>query len=75
MFLKLNSGRVEVSSPKRKAVIAPTSIIGTNKLAIVHLTWKGKKEASNLYPKTEIYNDWIDCFEKRILRDNEEHTL
>lgn len=49
-------------------------LIGENKYAITHLTWKGAKENSSEYPRTELFNNWTAVYE-RITRDNQEFNL
>lgn len=33
---------------------------GSNRYAVVHLTWKGKKENNPCYPKTKIYDNLLE---------------
>lgn len=30
---------------------------GTSRYAVVHLTWSGKREESEIYPRTRLYNN------------------
>ena len=47
--------------------------IGKEEMAVVHLTWKGKKENSSKYPKTQIFNHWTEVYEKVIVKDNQDY--
>ncbi|MBX2925458.1 MAG: hypothetical protein KF746_24890 [Chitinophagaceae bacterium] len=42
-----------------------------NKYAVVHLTWKSKIENDPNYPKTEIFKNWLDLYNKRIVSDHD----
>lgn len=33
---------------------------GSNRYAVVHLTWSGKKENNPCYPRTKIYDNLVD---------------
>lgn len=46
--------------------------IGEGKMAVVHLTWKGKKESSPNYPLTKTFKHWTEVYEKVIVKDNRE---
>lgn len=42
------------------------------KYAMVHLTWAQKTLDDPKYPRTEMYKDWQDVYENRIIKDHEE---
>ncbi|HTL07412.1 MAG TPA: hypothetical protein VL307_04105 [Chitinophagaceae bacterium] len=42
-----------------------------NKYAIVHLTWKSKIENDSGFPRTEIFNNWLDLYNERIVADHD----
>ncbi|MBX3448791.1 MAG: hypothetical protein KF777_04480 [Planctomycetaceae bacterium] len=45
-------------------------IDGGTRLAVVHLTWSGKVEENESHPATEIYADWQDWVDRRLLPDH-----
>ncbi|PIA77431.1 hypothetical protein BFR04_08260 [Gaetbulibacter sp. 4G1] len=49
--------------------------IGEQEMAVVHLTWKGKKESSSEYPKTKTFNHWTEVYERVIVTDNKEYEI
>jgi hypothetical protein len=51
-------------------------LIGSkNKYAIVHLTWKSKIEKDPSYPRTQIFNNWLDLYNDRIVADHDLFNL
>jgi len=48
-------------------------LIGEDKYAIVHLTWKGATEHSPEYPRTQLFDNWAAIGE-RVIRDNETYN-
>jgi len=46
-----------------------------NKYAIVHLTWKSKIEKDVSYPRTQIFNNWLDLYNDRIVADHDLFNL
>jgi len=47
--------------------------IGDKEMAVVHLTWRGKKEGSPNFPITKIFKHWTEVYEKVIIEDNREY--
>lgn len=45
-------------------------LVEQGKFAVVHLTWTMKKEDSAAFPYTEIFENWTDLHQNRIVRDN-----
>ena len=46
--------------------------IEKGKIAVVHLTWQNFAHKNSLWPTTEIYDNWQDVYENRILNDVKE---
>lgn len=44
-------------------------------LAVVHLTWKSKKESNSSWPSTMIYNTWEEWVSKQMKPDYDEFNL
>ena len=42
-----------------------------NKFAVVHLTWTSKIERDARYPITQIFENWVDLYNNRIVPDHE----
>jgi hypothetical protein len=42
-------------------------------LAVVHLTWAGRKESDPRRPSTSLYKDWRDWVERCLLPDHEDY--
>lgn len=42
-----------------------------NKYAIIHLTWKSKTEKDSNYPMTQLFENWLDLYNDRIVPDHE----
>lgn len=40
------------------------------KFAVVHLTWKMAKEENPVFPVTEVFDNWAEVYQNRIVRDN-----
>ena len=40
---------------------------------MIHLTWRQSKETSPNYPRTRIFNNWTEVYEKVIVQDNQEY--
>lgn len=45
--------------------------IESGKFVVVHLTWQKFAHNNSTWPTTEIYNNWLDVYENRILSDAE----
>jgi hypothetical protein len=43
-------------------------------LAVVHLTWAGKRERDPQWPSTLLYRDWQDWIERCLGPDNREYS-
>lgn len=46
--------------------------IENGKYAVIHLTWLKFAHKNTLFPITEIYTNWQDVFENRILIDGKD---
>jgi len=46
---------------------------GPSKLAVVHLTWSGKREQDATYPQVELYSSLEEFLGKRMEPDHTEH--
>lgn len=42
-------------------------------LAVVHLTWTGRRESDPHWPSTTLYKDWQDWIQRCLLPDHEDH--
>lgn len=42
------------------------------KYAVVHLTWSSHKEISREYPRTQLFKNWQDLYNNRIMVDQRE---
>lgn len=38
--------------------------------AVVHLTWTSNDHSSGVFPYTELYTDWRELYENRLLTDS-----
>lgn len=47
-------------------------LIDNEKFAVVHLTWASQQHADNRWPTTELFDDWDELYQKKILKDKEE---
>ncbi len=45
-------------------------LVEEGKFAVVHLTWKMKKEANAAFPYTKVFENWTDLYQNCIVRDN-----
>jgi len=43
---------------------------GENKFAVVHLTKSQKAEEDSSYPKTKLYENWLDLYNNSIVKDH-----
>ena len=43
-------------------------------LAVVHLTWAGKRERSPQWPATQLYSSIVDWLERGMRPDHEEYS-
>ncbi len=47
-------------------------LIDNGNFAIVHLTWRTQRHVDNRWPTTQLFDNWEDLFQKRILKDKED---
>jgi hypothetical protein len=47
-------------------------LVDNEKFAIVHLTWASQRQTDNRWPATQLFDNWDDLYQKRILKDNED---
>lgn len=46
-------------------------LVDNEKFAVVHLTWTRQQHIDNRWPATQLFDNWDDLFQKRIVKDKE----
>jgi hypothetical protein len=45
--------------------------VDNKEFAVVHLTWPSQRQTDNQWPSTQLFDNWEDLYQNRILKDNE----
>ena len=47
-------------------------LVDNEKFAVVHLTWTSQRQTDNRWPRTQLFDNWDELYQKTILKDKEE---